>query len=334
MPRGPRLDAPGVLHHVMARGIERGRIFRDDHDRDDFVDRLVALVEDAAVTVYAWALIPNHFHLLVRTGRRPLSRSMRSLLTGYAGAFNRRHGRSGHLFQNRYKSIVCEQDAYFLELVRYLHLNPLRAGLVGDLRELERYRYCGHSALRGMQVCEWQDTETVLVQFGRTPRRAREQYGTFVAEGVHRGRRPELQGGGLVRSVGGWKAVQELRRGRESYRGDERILGSSEFVDSVQREIEVGQEQAGRQRSGITSQRVIEQVCQAVGVRVEELGGDGRRTAVSQARGGVAYLWIEWLGRSGPPLARALGLHPATVYEVARRGRKEATRWEKLFEGP
>jgi putative transposase len=137
MPRGPRLDAPGVLHHVMARGIERGRIFRDDHDRDDFVDRLVALVEDAAVTVYAWALIPNHFHLLVRTERRPLSRSMRSLLTGYAGAFNRRHGRSGHLFQNRYKSIVCEQDAYFLELVRYLHLNPLRAGFVGGLRELE-----------------------------------------------------------------------------------------------------------------------------------------------------------------------------------------------------
>ncbi len=101
---------------------------------------------------------------------------MSSLLTGYAGAFNRRHERSGQLFQNRYKSIVCEKDTYFLELVRYLHLNSLRAGLVKDLCELERYRYCGHGALSGAQVREWQDTETVLVQFGQTLRRARAQY--------------------------------------------------------------------------------------------------------------------------------------------------------------
>jgi putative transposase len=104
MPHGPRLDAPGVLHHVMARGIQRRAIFRNDQDRDDFVDRLAGLVQDTALSVYAWALIPDHFHLVVRTDRRPLSRSMRSLLTGYAVAFNRRHGRSGHLFQNRYTS--------------------------------------------------------------------------------------------------------------------------------------------------------------------------------------------------------------------------------------
>jgi len=90
-----------------------------------------------------------------------------------------RHGRSGHLFQNRYKSIVCEKDAYFLELVRYLHLNPLRAGLVKDLHELERYRYCGHGARTGANVCEWQDTETVLIQFGQTFRRARAEYSAW-----------------------------------------------------------------------------------------------------------------------------------------------------------
>ena len=130
MPRGPRLDTPGVLHHVMARAIERQLLFRDAHDRDDFVGRVAALAETGSFTVYAWALVPNHFHLLVRTGHRPLARSMRSLLTGYAGAFNRRHRRRGHLLQNRYKSIVCEEEPYFLELVRYLHLNPLRAGVV------------------------------------------------------------------------------------------------------------------------------------------------------------------------------------------------------------
>ncbi|HEX9879675.1 MAG TPA: transposase [Candidatus Binatia bacterium] len=133
MPRGPRLDAPGVLHHVMARGIARQVIFRDNRDRDDLVTRLRALASSGAFHVYAWALLPNHFHLLVRTAQRPLAKSMRSLLTGYAGSFNRRYRRSGHLFQNRYKSIVCEEEPYFLELVRYIHLNPLRVGVVRDL---------------------------------------------------------------------------------------------------------------------------------------------------------------------------------------------------------
>ena len=139
MPRQPRLDAPETLHHVMVRGLERGVLFRDDTDRADFVARVAALAERGALTVYAWALLPNHAHLLVRTGQRPLARSMRSLLTGYAGAFNRRHHRVGHLFQNRYKSIVVEEEPYLLELVRYLHLNPLRAKVVPDLRRLDRY---------------------------------------------------------------------------------------------------------------------------------------------------------------------------------------------------
>ncbi len=118
MPRGPRLDAPGVLHHVMVRGWERRAIFRDDRDRADFVRRLAALAEGGAFAVCAWALLPNHAHLLVRTGTRPLPGAMRSLLSGYAGAFNRRHQRTGHLFQNRYKSIVVEEEPYLLELQR------------------------------------------------------------------------------------------------------------------------------------------------------------------------------------------------------------------------
>src|SRR3974377_812126 len=139
MPRQPRLDAPGTLHHVMVRGIERTVLFRDDRDRTDFAARLATLVEDGAWTVCPWAPLPNHAHLLVRTGQRPLARSMRSLLTGYAGTFNRRHKRVGHLFQNRYKSIVVEAEAYLLELVRYLHLNPLRAQVVANLRALDRF---------------------------------------------------------------------------------------------------------------------------------------------------------------------------------------------------
>jgi REP element-mobilizing transposase RayT len=209
----------------MVRGIERRPLVRDDTDRADFVARLAALVEARALTVYAWALLPNHAHLLVRTGMRPLARSMRSLLTGYAGTFNRRHKRRGHLFQNRYKSIVVEEDPYLLELVRYLHLNPLRAQVVKDFRTLARYPWTGHSALLGTVPRPWQETRTILTQFGPTPARARRAYRAFVAAGIPQGRRPEFQGGGLRRSLGGWQAVASLRRGREDAQTWTRVVG-------------------------------------------------------------------------------------------------------------
>jgi REP element-mobilizing transposase RayT len=149
MPRQARLDAPGLLQHVMARGIERRKIFWDDQDRQSFLERLALILDETQTQCYAWALIPNHFHLLLRTSLMPLSKVMRRLMTGYAVTFNKRHKRSGHLFQNRYKSIVCEEDSYLLELIRYIHLNPLRAGLAKDLKELDKYPWTGHSAIMG-----------------------------------------------------------------------------------------------------------------------------------------------------------------------------------------
>jgi putative transposase len=118
MPRHARLDAPGALHHVIGRGIEGAAIFRTDGDRTDFLNRIADLWRGGALRVYAWALLPTHFHLLVRTGGQPLAKSMRKLLTGYVVNFNRRHRRFGHLFQNRYKSIICEDEPYLLELQR------------------------------------------------------------------------------------------------------------------------------------------------------------------------------------------------------------------------
>ncbi|MDZ7696711.1 MAG: transposase [Deltaproteobacteria bacterium] len=133
----------------MARGIERRKLFLDDKDRRSFLDRLAVILEETQTQCYAWALIPNHFHLLLRTGPTELSKVMRRLMTGYAVTFNKRHKRSGHLFQNRYKSIICEEDPYLLELIRYIHLNPLRAKLVQDLKELDTYPWSGHSTILG-----------------------------------------------------------------------------------------------------------------------------------------------------------------------------------------
>jgi REP element-mobilizing transposase RayT len=142
MPRSARLDAPGVLHHIIIRGIERRPIFKDNKDRDNLLNRLSILLPRTKTLCYAWALMPNHAHFLLRSGEAGISYLMRRLLTGYAVYFNRRHDRHGQLFQNRYKSIICQEDAYFRELVRYIHLNPVRAEVVKDLSNLSTYEVC------------------------------------------------------------------------------------------------------------------------------------------------------------------------------------------------
>ena len=149
MPQTARLDAPGVLHHVIIRELERRKIFKDTGDRSDFLERLSKLLLETNTACYAWALLSNHAHFLLRTGDVGLSTLMRRLLTGYAVRFNRRHNRHGQLFQNRYKSILCQEDTYLKELVRYIHLNPLRAKIVSDISELNGYEYSGHSVLLG-----------------------------------------------------------------------------------------------------------------------------------------------------------------------------------------
>jgi REP element-mobilizing transposase RayT len=312
----------------MVRGLERRAIFRDETDRTDFLARLARLVTATGLAVYAWALLQNHAHILLRTGARPLPRIMRSLLTGYAGAFNRRHHRVGHLFQNRYKSVVVEEELYLLELVRYLHLNPLRAGAVPDLEALESFPWSGHSALLGIAPRPWQDTQTILAQFGASPRRARAAYQAFVAAGVSRGRRPELQGGGLRRSLGGWQAVATLRRGREAYLGDDRILGSSAFVAELQHATE---ETAACRRPQLTLDALVARVCREVGILPAHLATGTRRPAASRARAGIAYLWTEVLGHPGRPLAPVLGVRPQAIYQAVARGRATLGVWEGLL---
>jgi hypothetical protein len=153
---------------------------------------------------------------------------MRRLLTGYAQQFNRRHRRYGVLFQNRYKSFLCQEEPYLLELVRYIHLNPIRAGIVQDLKGLKSYTRCGHAVIMGRIDQNWQDTAYILKRFGESVTAARRSYAAFVSKGISDGRRPDLVGGGLLRSVGGWSALKAIRATGMRVMGDERILGSSE----------------------------------------------------------------------------------------------------------
>lgn len=186
MPRQARLDFPGTLHHVMIRGIERRNIFRTNRDRKDFIDRLASLIPETQTSCYAWAFLPNHAHFLFRSGPDGIASFMRRLLTGYVVSFNRRHHRSGQLFQNRYKSIICQEEAYFKELVRYIHLNPVRAGLVSDLSELDTFPFSGHSAILGNRDRAWQEKDYVLRFFSGTESVARDKYRDFCRRPVNR----------------------------------------------------------------------------------------------------------------------------------------------------
>lgn len=323
MPRHKRLDCPGIVHHVIVRGIERRKIFRDENDHEEFLERLRGALEKTKCRCYAWALMGNHFHLLIRTGEKPLSDLMRSLQTGYAIYFNKRYRRLGYLYQNRYKSILCQEDTYFLELVRYIHLNPIRANVIGTLKELDRYPWTGHSVLMGRKRREWQTTEEVLVQFGKRRREAIQRYRQFIKEGMGMGRREDLMGGGLKRSAGGWDGIQRLRKAKEFWRGDERILGDGGFVNEVLKRSEESLLKRERlKRDGWDLKRLIQKVSQLTQVLPEDVKKRGRENEVSKAKGLIAFWGYHELGLSGKELMSALGITRPALSQAIERGEK------------
>lgn len=277
MPRQPRLDIPGLLHHVMARGIEGREIFSLNKERDEFLERLAEMAgEKGGPTVYAWTLMSNHFHLLIRPEEMHLSTLMQRLMTAHALHFNKRHKRTGHLFQNRYKSIVVEEDAYFLELVRYIHLNPIRAGIVSGLSALDKYRYTGHSVIMGKRDYPVQDVGGVLSWFSDKRQTALGKYREFVHAGIEQGEREDLRGGGLIRSAGGVVAL--LSRGHEAHESaDERILGSGEFVDYV---LKAKNAEPVMPRVDV----ILEEVCASSGIPAQRILGQSRARNVCKAR--------------------------------------------------
>ncbi len=317
MPRQARLDVPGALHHIMVRGIDKSAIFADEEDRRRFLVRLGENLLEGGGTVYAWVLMDNHAHLLFKSGRLGISGIMRRLLTGYAQYYNRRHSRTGHLFENRYKSILCEEDAYLLALVRYIHLNPLRVQAVATLKELDRYPWSGHRAILGKARLAWMDTEYVLAQFADTKRKAMEEYRRFIAEGLNQGHIPELTGGGLIR---GWSQVLSRRRKGQPQESDERILGGGDFVQAVLQEAEDRQRrQLKLQRSGLTIQQIITVECGKSKISRQELQHGSRRMAVSAARRRIAYRCQEELGLSAAEIARHLGVNTSSITRAIGR---------------
>jgi len=247
---------------------------------------------------------------------------MQRLLTGYVVTYNRRHRRFGHLFQNRYKSILCQEDPYLLELVRYIHLNPLRADLVSGYQALGRYPYCGHGVILGCRSNDWQDVQTILGLFGDNEATARPQYSAFVRAGINQGRRSDLTGGGLLRSHGGWVGVTALKRSGDYQKGDERILGDGEFVDEVLSQAEEQFEERYRlQAEGYDLNTLIARVGAIFGMNPQEILDRGKERRAVAARSILCYWSTDRLGISQEELAIRLKLTQPAVSQAVRRGK-------------
>jgi REP element-mobilizing transposase RayT len=288
----------------MLRGIERRLVFRDDTDRRDLLERLTRIFPETGTGCLAWSLMPNHVHLLLRTGRTPLSKVMARVNTGYALGFNRRHERVGYLFQSRYRSLLVERETYLLELVRYVHLNPLRAGLVESLSALERYPWTGHATLLGFDAAPFQDTQTVLGEFGGDPREARRRLLAWMHAGIEA--RPEAAERRLAPDEE-WR-VAPIPRDAESPHRSARPAPHARAKASAP----VG--------PGADLASLIATVCAKRGVALNELLTNTKRWAVRDARAEIAYRACSELAVSVAEVARALRISKGAASKARTRG--------------
>jgi putative transposase len=307
MPRQARIDMPGLLQHVMVRGIEGRNIFEDDSDRKSFLKRFSLLLRTTDTRCYAWALLPNHAHFLLLPERSKLSLFMRRLLTGHAVQFNRRHQRSGHLFQNRFKSIICENDPYLLELVRYIHLNPLRANLVQDMNELDEFPWCGHSVLLGKRHLDGQKVNEVLSLFALRLNSGRRLYRQFIQDGMAQGQREDLSGS---------RKNIPVHQSQDDIPNDGRILGTTAFIEELQ-------EKHGRSETmpaRISLPELLRRVANYYGVGQEELCQRSQAVAIRQGRDVFCYLATRMLHFPGPEVGEFLHIKRSAVSHAVQRG--------------
>ena len=292
MARQPRLHLPGGLYHVMLRGNGGQSIFCDDEDRLQLEALVAEGVSRFGHRIHAYCWMGNHIHLALQVGTVPLSRVMQNLGFRYTRYFNRRYARVGHLFQGRFKAILVDAESYLLELVRYIHLNPLRAGLVGAVAD---YSWSGHQAYLGQAGRAWLYTDWVLSQFGPDLALARWRYGEFVAQGQGGGYRSDFHAG--------------TAQGR--------LLGDEDFVA---RSLAEAGEPAVRQV--VTASDVCRAVCAASGVSEVQLSSLSRARHLARLRGVAAYLIVEHRWGSLAELARIVNRDLGTLSRAAQAVRQ------------
>lgn len=301
MGRKPRLHYPGALYHVILRGNAREKIFFANIDRNRFYLFLQEGVERYRFRVHAFCLMTNHIHLALQVGDIPLSRIMQSLVGRYTRWVNWRKGRVGHLFQGRYKAVMVDANAYLAELVRYIHLNPVRAKMAGDPDE---YPWSSHRAYCGKETIAWLTTEFVLSSMSESEPDARLIFCEFVTDGIADGHKPEFHGGSEI---------------------DSRLLGDDTFADKVLDQAE------RRSRIKIPVDKFLEVVYTHYSLAsLQELAGNNRKA--SAARGMVARLAMETEICTLTELAGKMGRDVSTLSSAAERIRAREKQERKITE--
>jgi putative transposase len=307
MPRRRRILCNGEIHHVMSRGLDGMEIFDSDDVRERFVCKLRTLLRENHCLCYGWCLMPNHYHLVLRPLDTQLDSIMRRLNGSYARQFNKIKGRRGYVFQDRYKSIATQNFTYIRELIRYVHLNPLRAGVVSSIDNLEKYRWSGHRALMGLEDCPWMSLKETLTRFSPHLHRAREVYRAFLVEGIERG--------GTFETI--WDEIRTVTHesGMDSRFGDGRIVGEPEFVNKMVARYESEEIKLKKLRENRPElSAILKTVCEQRKITEAAELIKGRKQGRRLARDEFCYLAYKRYGYPLSLIGAFLGIQPTTVY--------------------
>lgn len=286
MARKPRVEFSGAFYHVIVRGNRRTTLFHDEGDYAAYLERLERYRQRDSLRCYAFVLMSNHVHLLVETGEVPLSRTMQTLQFTYTQYYNGRYRKTGHLFQGRYKAILCDRDAYLLELVRYLHLNPAR---LRQPQDPLRYPWSSHGMYLGQSGPVEVEASAILEQFHRQVGPARKAYSRFVQEGLSAGHQASY-----------YDTV------------DQRFLGDTRFLAALQHKADAKHEVVVKGPK-VSFSRLLPAVAEATGHSIARLVQAGRRRDPMAARALLVYGAREWSGLSVKEVGRRLHRDPSMI---------------------
>ena len=307
MPRRRRIVCPGEIHHVISRSIDGIEIFTNDLERSKFISSLGTLITKTDCMCYAWSIMPNHYHLVLRPLGDSLSTLMRRLNGSYARYFNRRHNRRGYLFQDRFKSIATQRHDYLCELIRYVHLNPIRAGLVKTLKMLETYRWCGHGAMMGCQNVPWQSVNEALWRFANQKKKAREAYVKFLKAGLMDSSQHKDSLISLLQKskFGSDNAVPDA---------DDRLIGDADFIRKAIAKAEYDIRSHAKYRTARPTLKAIsQQIGKKMHIDPHEIFSKGRNNKRAEFRVRFFKQAVRKYGYKACEIAAFLGITPGAV---------------------
>lgn len=302
MSRKPRIEYEGAFYHVIARGNQQQKVFLEDEDFRQYIYRLKSYQKRYDFTLYAYVLMSNHVHLLIEQKRTPLSRIMQGVQQSYTMYYNGKYGKTGHLFQGRYKAIICDRDSYMLELIRYIHLNPVRAGIVKQPLE---YEWSSHSAYLSSKSSDWLEVERPLSTISQNKKEAISNYRAFIADGIETGHREELY---------------QLK--------EQRYLGDEEFIEEAK--IHLGKVEERLLPIEINMSEVVREISKAYKVPTQRIVDSSNNREGALLRGISAYVAKEIGGVTLSEAAKHFGRDQATISIAVTKLRERLSKDEYL----